>query len=166
MTVDKTKLLIAAGIVTAAGCVASIYVGHRKKQRDKLAAALIKEITKQLKPSTSGLLSENAFDIHYKDEVVSSTGRQILTLKNEVASDYAKQIHAAWGSWWSGGDDEDKVYGVFRKLRDKVQVSQIATAYLRNFGVNLIDKLNDRLDDKEIKNVLSIVKPLPAFRTV
>ncbi|MDN5201242.1 hypothetical protein QQ008_07710 [Fulvivirgaceae bacterium BMA10] len=163
---DRKNLLLASGVVTGIGCAVSIYFDLRRKKRDKLAAELIKEITKQLKPSTTGLLSENAFDIHYKDEVVRSTGRQILTLKSEVANDYANQIHSAWGSWWSGGDDEKKVYGVFRKLRDKVQVSQIATAYLRNFGVNLIDKLNERLNDKEIKNVLAIVKPLPAFRTV
>ena len=163
---DKKNLLITGGVITAAGCIVSIYFGQRRKKRDKLAAELIKEITKQLKPSTSGLLSENAFDVNYKDEVVRSTGRQILTLKNEVANDYANQINSAWRSWWSGGDDEKKVYGVFRKLRDKVQVSQIASAYLRNFGVNLIDKLNDRLDEKEVKNVLTIVKPLPAFRTV
>ena len=161
----KRSWMLVIGVTAATGCGASLYLSHRKKKRDRLASDFIKELTRLLKPATKGLLSENAFDIHYKDEIVRSTGRQILTLKNEVATDYANQINAAWGSWWSGGDDEQKVYSVFRKLRDKVQVSQLANAYLRNFGVNLIDKLNERLDEKEIQKVLAIIKPLPAFRT-
>ncbi len=166
MKVDRRYLLIAGGVITAAGCVASIYYGQRKNKRDRLASALIRELTRQLQPATTGLLSENAFDIHYTDEVVRSTGRQILTLKSEAAQVHAREIHEAWGSWWTGGDNEQQVYGVFRKLRDKVQVSQVAVAYLHTYGVHLIDQLNNRLDDKEINQVLAIVQPLPAFRTI
>lgn len=163
---NQQHVLIAGGVITAMGCLALIYVSHRTKQRDRLAAEIIKEINRQLKPATTGLLSEKAFDLHYKDEVLSRTPKQILTLKNEVINEYANQIHKAWGSWWTGGDDEKQVYAAFRKLKDKVQVSQLASAYFNRYGINLIDQLSERLDSKEIDMILRIVRPLPAYRTV
>ncbi len=165
MSKGKQALLV-TGIVTASGCVLSLYISLRRKAQDRLATELVREITRQLQPATAGLLSEQAFDVGYTDLVLRGTREKVLTLKPEVARAYADRIHAAWGSWWSGGDDEQKVYSVFRELKDKVQVSQVAQAYLRNQGTHLMDKLNERLDKEEIRTVLGIVRPLPGFRTV
>ena len=96
---------------------------------------------------------------------MQAVNREVLVLKTSTASRYADQIHKAWGSWYEGGDDEEKVYGVFRKLKDKVQVSQVAKAYQETFSKNLIDTLKDRFDKSEITIVLNIIKALPNYRT-
>lgn len=162
----KDQLLLLSAVATASLGAISAYHVIRKRKQDQLAYELMKELSRLLHPSTTGLLAENAFDTDYKDEVVRNSGRQILTLRNEVAGAYADQLHAAWRGWWLGGDNEKAVYQVFRELKDKVQVSQVADAYLKNHQQHLIDKLNERLDDEEINRILAIVRPLPAFRTV
>lgn len=161
----KRNLLKIGGGVAIVGLGASVYMVWNKRHKDKLASEILRELSKLIKPSTSGLLSESAFDIHYKDEVLKKVNGRILTIRTDTASKYADQINAAWAGWWSGGDDENKVYAVLRKLKDKVQVSQVAKAYQNSFNVNLIDKLYERLDEKEVKKVLTIVKNLPGYRT-
>lgn len=161
----QTGLKIAGGVVGLL-LVVTVASHIRRRQKDKLAAELLREISKVVKPSTEGLLSENAFDIHYENEVLKKVSGKILVIKQEVAVKYAERIHSAWGAWYEGGDDENKVYAVFRELKDKVAVSKVAKAYQNLYGENLIDKLYDKLDDNEIKIVLNIVKPLPAYRTV
>ena len=162
----KNKVLMISGIVAASGCALSVYFYFERKRQDQFATHFIRELTKLTNPSTTGLLSENAFDVHYKDEVVHQTGQPILALTNEAAKDLADEIHKAltsW-SWWLSSDKEQRIYTVFRGLKDKVQVSQVSKAYLTHHKVNLIDKLQEELNDKQIKQVLSIIKPLPAFR--
>lgn len=159
------NILKIAGGVAGVGLGLSVYMVYDKKRKDKFASEILRELTKMIKPSTSGLLSESAFDIHYKDEVLKKVNGRVLTIRADTASKYADQIHAAWAGWWKGGDDENKVYAVLRRLKDKVQVSQVARAYQASFKINLIDKLYERLDEKEVKKVLTIVKNLPGYRT-
>ena len=146
--------------------VGSTYFSLRKRKRDKIASALFKTIQTKMNPATNGLRSENAFDIHYLSKVLQNVNKEVLVLKTSTASKYADQINKAWGAWYQGGDDENKVYGVFRKLKDKVQVSQVAKSYQDNHSKNLIDTLKDRFDTTEIKEVLKIVQQLPNYRTV
>ena len=142
----------------------SLYSKAKRRNKDKLAVALMRELNKAIKPATTGLLAEDAFDIHYAEKVFKRENGRMLTLSHQVARDYARRIHEAWGGWWVGGDDETKVYGVFRELRDKVQVSQVAKAYQELYRENLIDKLHDKLEKKEVKKVLDIVGPLAEYR--
>lgn len=158
-------LKIAGGIVGLL-LVSSVYGNVRRRKRDKVASELLREVSKIVKPTTEGLLSENAFDIHFVDEVLKKVKGKVLTLNKNAASKFADRIHNAWGAWYEGGDDETKVYGVFRELKDKVQVSQVAKAYQEAYAENLIDKLNDRFGDSEVKTVLDIIKPLPTYRTI
>jgi len=153
---------------TVVGAIFGITTYHhiRRKKRDELASTLLIELTKVIDPSSSGFLGENAFNIQYLDKVLSRVSGTVLRLKQSAATGFANQIHAAWKPWYTGGDNEDQVYSVFRKLKDKVQVAQVAKAYQNDHGVNLIDKLKERLDKKEIKQVLAIVKALPSYRTV
>ncbi|MEO9870352.1 MAG: hypothetical protein ABJQ69_03555 [Ekhidna sp.] len=154
-----------AGTMAGIGLGISVYVVWDKKRKDKLASEILKQLTSLIKPFTSGLLSESAFDIHYKEAVLQKVNARVLTIRTDTAAKYADQIHQAWAGWWRGGDDENKVYAVFRKLKDKVQVSQVAKAYQDSFQVNLIDKLHERLDEKEIKKILAITRNLPGYRT-
>lgn len=144
----------------------SLYGHLRRKRKDAIASELLHEVTKLIKPATAGLLSEDAFDIHYADKVLSKVGGKVLQLKTSAASKFAQRIHSAWGAWYQGGDDEDKIYGVFRELKDKVQVAQVAAAYQQLYKENLIDKLHNKFTGSEVKKVLDIVKPLPSFRTL
>lgn len=160
-----------AGLKIAGGVVGvllagSVYGHLRRKRRDKRAAELLREVAKLVKPTTQGLLSENAFDIHFVDEVLKKVSGKVLVIKHAAAVKYAKRIHDAWGAWYEGGDDENKVYAVFRELKDKVAVSQVASAYQDAYKENLIDTLHDRMDDAEVNTVLDIVKPLPSYRTL
>ena len=126
---------------------------------------LLSAIQAQIQPISSGLTSQNAFDIHYLNKVLQTVNREVLVLKTSTASRYADQIYKSWGSWYEGGDDEEKVYGVFRKMKDKVQVSQVAKAYQETYSKNLIDTLKDRFEKDEITIVLNIIKALPNYRT-
>lgn len=161
MKVTKTTLHI-AGVVAGFGLAASIYIVISHKQKELIAAALIRELSKLLNPAMIGIGSEEAFDIHYSDEI-SKKIKGVLLMKPDTAQRHAQDIHNAWG-WIT--DDEDKIYAVFRALKDKVQVSQVAKAYHDYFKTNLIDKLRDKLSAEEISEVLKIVNSLPRYRTV
>ncbi|MEN8901216.1 MAG: hypothetical protein ABF247_07945 [Nonlabens sp.] len=145
--------------------IGTTFFSMRKRSRDVRTSKLLTAIQAQIQPISSGLTSQNAFDIHFLNKVLQTVNREVLVLKTSTASRYADQIHKAWGSWYQGGDDEEQVYGVFRKMKDKVQVSQVAKAYQETYSKNLIDTLKDRFDKEEITIVLNIVKALPNYRT-
>jgi len=153
------------GVSVGTLLIGSTALTIRKRNRDERTGKLLSAIKAQIQPIINGLIAENAFDIHYLNKVLQAVNKEVLVLKTSTASKYADQIHKAWGSWYQGGDDEEKVYGVFRKMKDKVQVSQVAKAYQDTYSKNLIDTLKDRFDKKEITIVLNIIKALPNYRT-
>ena len=136
----------------------------RKYKRDKKTSLLLEKIQSKIGSSNKLLGASNAFDINYLDKVLQQVSNTVVVIKKEVAVNHAKQIYKAWGSWYQGGDDEAKVYAVFRSLSDKVQVAQVAKAYQSLYSVNLIDVLKERLSSSEIKQVLQIVERLPNYR--
>lgn len=160
---NMTYKIIGAGVGTL--FIGTTFLSLRKRSRDKRTSKLLTAIQAQIQPIASGLTSQNAFDIHFLSKVLQTVNREVLVLKTSTAARYADQIHKAWGSWYQGGDDEEQVYGVFRQLKDKVQVSQVAKAYQQTYSKNLIDTLKDRFDKQEITIVLNIVKALPNYRT-
>lgn len=160
---NLTYKIIGASVGTL--LIGSTLFSVRKRSRDLRTSKLLSAIKAQIQPISNGLMSQNAFDIHYLNKVLQAVNREVLVLKTSTASRYADQIHKAWGSWYQGGDDEEKVYGIFRKMKDKVQVSQVAKAYQETYAKNLIDTLKDRFDKEEITIVLNIIKALPNYRT-
>ena len=160
---SMTYKIIGASVGTL--FLGTTFFSMRKRSRDVRTSKLLTAIQAQIQPISSGLTSQNAFDIHFLNKVLQTVSREVLVLKTSTASRYADQIHKAWGSWYQGGDDEEQVYGVFRKMKDKVQVSQVAKAYQETYSKNLIDTLKDRFDKEEITIVLNIVKALPNYRT-
>ncbi len=160
---SMTYKIIGASVVTL--FIGTTFFSMRKRSRDLRTSKLLTAIQAQIQPISSGLTSQNAFDIHFLNKVLQTVNREVLVLKTSTASRYADQIHKAWGSWYQGGDDEEQVYGVIRKMKDKVQVSQVAKAYQETYSKNLIDTLKDRFDKEEITIVLNIVKALPNYRT-
>ena len=161
---SKHKTLL---VITTAGILVVIVgiqvVGAGK--RDKLYRRLLQAITLLAKQGDGDLAVEQAFDPNYLDTLRRHVKTTIITLKKEAALDYARQLHKAWKPWYQGGDDEDLAYSVFRRLKDKVQLSQLAAAYAQAYEHSLIETLKRQLSKKEIKKVMAIVAPLPAYRT-
>ena len=140
-------------------------ISLRQRMRDKRTEILLGVITSKIGSETTLLSTENAFDINYMNKVLQQVSFTVLVIKKEVATRYAKQIHSAWASWYQGGDNEAKVYAIFRQLQDKVQVAQVSKAYQDLYSKNLIDVLKERFSNTEIKEVLAIVAQLPNYRT-
>jgi hypothetical protein len=114
---NLTYKIIGASVGTL--LIGTTMLSVRKRSRDIRTSKLLSAIQAQIQPISSGLTSQNAFDIHYLNKVLQSVSREILVLKTSTAARYADQIHKSWGAWYEGGDDEEKVYGVFRKMKDK-----------------------------------------------
>jgi len=155
------------GIIATTGVVVFIvgYMAIRARKRDQRYRRLLQAIRNLLKESNGDLAVQGAFDPKYTDRVIRSVKATIITLKKEAALDYARQLHKAWKPWYLGGDDEDLAYSVFRRLKDKVQLSQLAGAYTQLYEHSLIETLQSRLSKKEINKVMAIIAPLPAYRT-
>lgn len=80
-------------------------------------------------------------------------------LSEQQAKHYAKLIEDAFGIWgW--GDDESRIYGVFRDLNYKHNVSQIAWEYAREFGRDLFGDLQGALDESEMLQIKRIIETL------
>lgn len=158
-------LKITGGVLSAL-MLASIYTHVKRKQHDQLATQILQALHRVIEPTTTGLISERALGVHYADDLLKQINKKVLMLNKKVAIQLAERIGAAWGAWYQGGDDEAKVYAVFRSLKDKVQVSQVASAYQDTYGENLIEKFQERFGAAEIKTLLDIISPLPAYRSV
>ncbi|WP_299213726.1 hypothetical protein [uncultured Dokdonia sp.] len=141
------------------------FVSVRAKKRDTRYAQFLEAISGVLANIEGGLDASQAFDLQYKNRVLQSVSQTVITLKTQTAIGYASQIYSALNPWYLN-DDEEKIYGVFRSLKDKVQVSQLVFAYQEEYGSNLIDVLKDRLSTSEIKIIMGIVAKLPPYRTL
>ncbi len=159
------KLQIAGGVIAIA-LSGSIYHISRTRKQDRFTKALLSVLTQRLNPATKGLTTELAFDVHYAQRVLDHVSERIAVLKKSVAKRMAIKLHEGFRPWYLGGDKEEIIYGVLRKLKDKVQGSQVAKAYQDTYKVNLIEQLQNRFDTEEIKKVLGIVRPLRKYRTL
>lgn len=88
---------------------------------------------------------------------------ELILLKGDYVTDYRKQLYDAM---WGIGTDTDTIKSVFRKLKDKVQVAQIAESYQKNYNINLLDALKGDIDIKsdDMKELLDLMIQKPAFR--
>jgi len=157
------------GLKSALGVVGFMLIGAtyfaaQKRKRDRMAKEILGKLTTLLNPTTKGLIREAALDTSYVDTVLNTIPSKVVVLQKSTAIRYANEIHNAFKPWYLGGDIEEKVYAVFRSLKDKVQVSQVAKAYQNEHGLDLKDQLKDRFDTNEIKIVLGIVSRLPKYR--
>jgi len=154
--------LTSLSLLLIAGLTLSVQGSIRRKNRDKKTSMLLEILSGSAQPTRETLAGEKAFDIHFVPRLLRSVNGTLLLLSPEAAKSYARQVHGVWSFW---GDDEQQLYGIFRKLKDKAQISQLAASYQELFGVNLIDKLSSRLNQKELSTLLSIVNKLPNYRT-
>ena len=159
------KVVIIGGIVTVTGIWIGVAVfNHKRKVRDQKAIAFFSELQRDIAPDSVGLVESNAFDIRYWENIGKKLAKPMYLLTVASAKGFAKDIRDSWGVF---NDDEDKIYSVFRALKDQVQVSQVAYQYYmdpKGGKINLIDDLKSRLSKDEVGQVLEIVKKLPQYR--
>jgi hypothetical protein len=160
----NVKVLLAGGVIGIAGIWIGVAVfNKRRKARDQKAIAFFSELQRDIAPDSVGLVESNAFDIRYWENIGKKLNKPLYMLTQSSAKGFAKDIRDAWGVF---DDDENKIYSVFRALKDQVQVSQVAFQYYATSTdkINLIDDLKSRLSKEEVGQVLEIVKKLPAYR--
>ncbi len=152
------------GVVVAGGLGGSIYLNFRKQKRDEITQAFITELRKEFNPGSQGLAGLDALGENYLSKIRKglSSSVTILVMRNEEAVKYAQRIHEAWGTLSS---DEEIVYEVLRELKDKVQISQVATSYRETYGKALSAEFTSELNDDKIQTVIDLIKSKPAYRS-
>lgn len=167
MARNNSKTLIVGGIVLLSGVWAgALIIDRRRKARDQKAVAFFSELQRDIAPDSVGLVESKAFDIRYWETVGKKLAKPMYMLTVASARAFAKDIRDSWGIF---DDDENKIYSVFRALKDHVQVSQVAYQYYmdpKGNKINLIDDLKSRLSKEEVGLALDIVKKMPPYRLV
>lgn len=161
---NKKTLLIAGSMAIAGVWIGVAVFNKKRKRRSQKAVAFFSELQRSIAPDSVGLVESNAFDMRYWENIGKKVKKPLYLLTATSAKGYAKDIHDAWGVF---NDDEDKIKGVFRALKDQVQVSQVAYWYYQGSSekINLIDELKSRLSKHEVGQILEIAKKLPQYRT-
>jgi len=87
----------------------------------------------------------------------------LIFLKPQYITENRKKLYDAIQYW---GTDESTIKEVFRKLKDRLHIAQVAASYQKNYGENLLDALKGEMDvnDKEMKELRDIMINKYAFR--
>jgi hypothetical protein len=102
--------------------------------------------------------SENYFDPTYYKDKIKIYG-EVMSLSDKGVY-YAKKLYNAKGLF---NDDEDTVFGVFRALNYKTQVSVVADAFFKLYNQDLKNFLqppNGFLSSNEWNNLVNILSKL------
>lgn len=98
----------------------------------------------------------NKSDLFNPTKFVNVSKDRLLSDKD--AKEKATKIRKSFGFF---NDDEPIIYGVFRSLTDKIQVSQLAFWYAEiTDGADLAQELNNFLNKKELKQIYDIIQEL------
>lgn len=162
------------GGMALAGIGVGAYFLLRKKEDSPFGQGKVEELDrfKGDKGNTgTGALAEplweNPFRPSYHKETREWVApKKLIVLKPEFAKQYAKTLKQAYGGWF-GDDDEAAVGRVFgQRLKDKVQVSQVAKSFQNEYGEGLYPFLQGFLNESELrKHVNGPVSQLKNFRT-
>ena len=94
---------------------------------------------------------------------LKSKYENLIMLRGEFVTKFRKDLYDAIDGW---GTDTGAIKSVFSKLKDRVQIAQIADSYQRNYNENLLEALKGDMDvdDDTMKELLDIIINKPAFR--
>jgi len=84
-----------------------------------------------------------------------------LIINAAGAQGYTKLIYDSKGTF---NDDEAKLYGVFRALKTKSQVSYLAMKFQERYSKGLYEYIKNFLNDGELVTLKNILDPLPNFK--
>ena len=159
MKVTKTQALVFGGLATAVIFLGAFTINRRKKKRDRAAVSFFGELERKISPESAGIEQSDAFDMNYFRKIYGENNGNIHLLTQKEGLKYAKQIKDAVGILW---DSDHVVTSVFRSLKSKVEVSQVAFWYWKENDLHLIDAL--QYDFKNIlPEVMKIVTSLPTY---
>ena len=99
--------------------------------------------------SLPDIAQDDAFDPQYwKGATIPITNYYILS-PNEIIK-YREQLYHSMHGGTGWGTDEDEMLGVFRSLRDKVALSQVADSYQMRYGYDLYSDIMGELESDDI----------------
>jgi hypothetical protein len=159
---DKKKIIIiSSAIIAASGIGYLIYLKIRnKKEINQIHAAI------DGRSGAYGTIEDfsDVFDgANYINKIKSKQPKLIL-LKGDYVTTYRKKLYDYLTT--IVGTDEEGIKSIFRTLKDKVQIAQVAESYMRNYNVNLLEAIKDDINDDsdDMKELLDIMTQKPAFR--
>lgn len=147
MKQDNQTYLIIGGLILVYVAGDKIFkkLGLSKTEEDKANESLIAKME-----------IENYFDPAYYDERHKKYTLTVLT--PESYNNLAKNIYNAKGYF---NDDEEAVYGAFRAISAKVQISQLARTFYNTYKKDLQGYLKGFLSGDEFAAIIKITDKLP-----
>ena len=155
----KAKIILGVSSTIVVGAVT---YGLIKKSINK---KLIREIHRVLDSSegeygdVQDLYKSNAFDEQYWERA----GTENNMLEHRDARILANDIYKAFGGATRSlftNDDEEGIYGAFKKMKNQVQVSQVAYQYRIISGKSLLGNISSFLSVEEANKVSTMVSNL------
>lgn len=96
---------------------------------------------------------------YFNPNLYKKTGYNLsVILPEDSAKLYAKQIFNAWGII---NDDEEQVYDVFRKIPNKITISQVSDMYSKMYKADLLGELIYRMSKTELAFIYRIIDKKP-----
>lgn len=155
----RKNIYLYTGLAIVGGTVLFIVINRsRKKKALEELYAIIKE--KSGEGTYEDLKDTNAFDVNYWRKIQQQQKRTTF-LKPDVALNFAKKIEGALGTWTI--DDDDKVLGIYDGRRNKVQLSQIAYYFNKEYDKSLFPFLDDFLSTSSLKELERLVNRKPDY---
>jgi len=156
----RNKVLVFVGLSSAAFFIGRlIYVSNRNKKWEKQIRSQI-DTGKAQFGDIRDLDTADALSTTYYEgtKLFANSGAGANPIK-ERTHKAAKTINDAWGF----NDDEPAVYGAFRSLKSKAEISYMAFAYQKMFKIDLLVDMRARLSDSELEKVRNIIASKPVI---
>jgi hypothetical protein len=96
-----------------------------------------------------------------KPDKITGTYKAILTYQHYLA--WAKRLKAAFDTtyWFMPGTDEEAIKAVFMEIPTQMDFEQVAKAYLKEFGSELVKELKSELEVWELGSMMDIINQKP-----
>ncbi len=168
---NKTGIYITGSLILGGIVALGIHLFKgKKKKSDKFGNQWVEEdtglqggIESNRDNLGAGLIEpnwDNPFDSRFTGEVISWVSpKKVIKLKDDYADKIAQEIRKAKGRFWISNDDEQAIRNIFsKKLKDKVQVANVAQAFFKRYNQDLLSFLKSFLNSSEMKE--HVYRPL------
>ena len=139
-------------IILALGGIAILYFGGRK-----ILQALNIVSDKEDKTALN-LGKENYWNY---TEFLEKAPKDTIILSSEKGYQYANDIYNSYG--WIN-DDEEKLYGVFRNLKTKSQISSLCYWFNKKYNKDLYSFISSFLSSGELVKLNDIISKKPLYK--
>lgn len=153
---NAVPLLILAGGAIAIFKIIIPLINSVKNPTGSLNPFADSEQDKKDKEAVNVTKNENFFDPTYYQDIMKSNYCLILTPSGQKT--YAKIIYDAKGYF---NDDEAAIYGVFRALKCKTQISSLAKGFFDMYKTDLYAFLENVFNLEELGQLSEICNKLP-----